>query len=378
MTDFVAKASYRVVPITKQYLTDGFETVTDPQDTLASPNGWHSDGTTSTTVTAGNNAISTKGSTTSSQSSAVLNFVYNQDPSSSPTTAVNVDAARVNTFYVVNSIHDITYRYGFTEAAYNFQNNNYGKGGSGNDRVTISVQDPAGTNNADFATPPDGQSGHMRMYIFTTTSPQRDGALENDIVIHENTHGVTNRMTGGGTGRCLQTTEAGGMGEGWSDAMADWAARTSSADRDFVTGQYVVNKAGGVRKYPYSTSATVNPLRYSSVKTLNEVHNIGEVWANMLHNVYAALVSARGWSATSKTDPSGTAGNVVFLHLFIDALAIQPCNPTFLSARDAWIQADANRYGGANKCTIWKAFASRGLGVNAKSYTDDSSVPSDC
>lgn len=51
--------------------------------------------------------------------------------------------------------------------------------------------------------------------------PQRDGALENDIVVHEMTHGVTNRMTGGGTGRCLQGTEAGGMGEGWSDAMAE-------------------------------------------------------------------------------------------------------------------------------------------------------------
>lgn len=52
--------------------------------------------------------------------------------------------------------------------------------------------------------------------------PERDGALENDIVSHENTHGVTNRMTGGGTGRCLQTTEAGGMGEGWSDTMAKY------------------------------------------------------------------------------------------------------------------------------------------------------------
>lgn len=46
------------------------------------------------------------------------------------------------------------------------------------------------------------------------SQPERDGALENDIVVHENTHGVTNRLTGGGTGRCLQTTEAGGMGEG--------------------------------------------------------------------------------------------------------------------------------------------------------------------
>lgn len=61
----------------------------------------------------------------------------------------------------------------------------------------------------------------MRMFLWDETSPERDGALENDIVVHENTHGITNRMTGGGTGRCLQTTEAGGMGEGWSDAMAE-------------------------------------------------------------------------------------------------------------------------------------------------------------
>ena len=48
--------------------------------------------------------------------------------------------------------------------------------------------------------------------------------MENDIVIHEMTHGITNRMTGGGTGRCLQTTESGGMGEGWSDAMAEYVS----------------------------------------------------------------------------------------------------------------------------------------------------------
>lgn len=55
---------------------------------------------------------------------------------------------------------------------------------------------------------------------------------------------------------------------------------------------------------------------------------LGEVWANLLHNVYATLVGALGWSATARTDPSGSEGNVVFLHLFIDALALQPCNPT--------------------------------------------------
>lgn len=84
----------------------------------------------------------------------------------------NLDAARTNAFYIVNTVHDISYKYGFTEAgkhilcsqnnhqvhrrvyvAFNFQNNNFGKGGSGNDRVTISVQDANGIDNADFATP---------------------------------------------------------------------------------------------------------------------------------------------------------------------------------------------------------------------------------
>lgn len=49
-----------------------------------------------------------------------------------------------------------------------------------------------------------------------------------------------------------------------------------------------------------------------------------------------------------------------------------------INARDAWIQADANRYGGANKCTLWQAFASRGMGVNAASYGDSSAVPAGC
>ncbi len=49
-----------------------------------------------------------------------------------------------------------------------------------------------------------------------------------------------------------------------------------------------------------------------------------------------------------------------------------------LTARNAWIQADANRFGGANTCTLWRAFASRGLGVNAANHVDDSTVPSGC
>jgi extracellular elastinolytic metalloproteinase len=71
-------------------------------------------------------------------------------------------------------------------------------------------------------------------------------------------------------------------------------------------------------------------------------------------------------------------GNAVFMHLFMDSLPLQPCNPTFVNARDAWLQADVSRYQGANKCTLWKVFASRGLGVNAADYKDDFSVPQGC
>ncbi|KAI0318141.1 peptidase M36, partial [Amylostereum chailletii] len=71
-------------------------------------------------------------------------------------------------------------------------------------------------------------------------------------------------------------------------------------------------------------------------------------------------------------------GNAIYMHIFIDALSIQPCNPTFLDARDAWIQADANRFGGANACTLWNAFASRGLGVNAANHQNDATVPAGC
>lgn len=129
----------------------------------------------------------------------------------------------MNNFYLLNSLHDIAYRVCFCFLLFppfpdffpvrlhgggiqvrfrlpfasilsdpissSFQKDNFGNGGEQGDRVTASIQDSAGTDNADFSTPPDGQSGHMRMYLFTSTSPQRDGALENDIPSHEYTHG---------------------------------------------------------------------------------------------------------------------------------------------------------------------------------------------
>ncbi|PBK84477.1 hypothetical protein ARMGADRAFT_943578 [Armillaria gallica] len=374
VTDFSAKATYTVVPITRASVAEGEQTLVNPEDLNSSPQGWVQNG-----ETAGNNVISFKGllaSTTLQSSANTFNYPYNT--AVDPLLGGNVDAARTNTFYIINKVHDFVYKYGWTEAAYNFQQDNFGNGGLSGDRVQMSVQDAGGVNNANFLTLPDGQPGICRMFIWTNTIPSRDGDLQNDIIVHEMTHGITNRLTGGGTARCLQTLESAGLGEGWSDAMAEWTEQKSGTISDYVTGAWVTNNPRGIRHYPYSTNANVNPLRYSSLAQLVEVHFIGEVWANMLHNVYAALVQTYGWSSTAMDDATGREGNIVYLHLFIDALSLQPCNPTFVQARDAWIQADVNRYNGANACILWNAFASRGLGMRAANYVDDATVPAGC
>ncbi|KAG8695510.1 hypothetical protein FRC11_001433, partial [Ceratobasidium sp. 423] len=236
------------------------------------------------------------------------------------------------------------YKYGFTEAAYNFQNDNYGKGGAGNDRVKISIQDRTGSNNANFATPAGG------------TVPSKMTLSSTSTVM------VFLIDSGGGTGRCLQTTEVGGTGEGWSDVLADITEINSATLAGFTLGSFVTGKVGNIRNYPYSTNKTTNPLTYGSLATLTEVHNIGEVWAPIWHEIVASLLTNYGYTA-DRFNAEGTGGNIVAMHPFIDSFQLQPCNTTFMTARDAIIQADANRYRGANKCLLWQAFAKRGLGT---------------
>ncbi|KAH7339480.1 metalloprotease [Rhizoctonia solani] len=370
--DFVADASYQAVPLNYQDPKQNHTIVKDPEDKVSSPEGWYSEAVLKKPGTLGNNVASYKGQPLVGETfqSGPGQYHYKYDPNQEPEAEENKNAAVVNAFYVVNAMHDITYHYGFTEKSFNFQADNYDKGGQGNDPVLVSVQDGSGMNNANFLTPPDGQPGQMRMYLWDKTSPKRDGALENDIIVHEFTHGVSNRMTGGGTGRCLQTTEAGGMGEGWSDAMADITEAKSAPIPDFTLGSYVTGNEKGIRSHPYSTDTKINPLTYGSLVSREEVHAIGEVWALMLHELLAAFAGKYGLDG--KFDPSAEAGNSIVLHLMMDGFALQPCNPTFISARDAILQAEANRYKGKYNCIIWIAFAKRGLGE------DNMSVPKGC
>ena len=76
-----------------------------------------------------------------------------------------------NLFYWNNIVHDVTHGYGFDEAAGNFQVNNYGNGGLGNDDVRAEAQDGSGKNNANFGTGVEGVRPRMQMFEWRSSVP---------------------------------------------------------------------------------------------------------------------------------------------------------------------------------------------------------------
>jgi uncharacterized repeat protein (TIGR01451 family) len=294
-------------------------------------------------------------------------------------------------FYATNWYHDQLFALGFDEASGNFQQTNFSGTGLGNDRILADVQDGSGTNNANFATPPDGVSGRMQMFRFTGPIIDRDGDLDSEISIHEMTHGTSNRLVGNGAG--LNWGIAGGMGEGWSDFYALALLNNTNADDPDgrystgaystykLIGGYLDNYLYGIRRFPYSTDNAVNPLTWADVDDVTndlaggiatspvnfngggalEVHNAGELWALSLWEVRSRVIA----------DPAGAngdvpTGNQAMLRLVTDALKMTPIDPSFTDARDALLDADCATNACANEASIWDGFADRGLGYGAK------------
>jgi hypothetical protein len=232
LTEYISDATYRVytsdspspfspghpTPLTAQPpVVPRTLVVTNALNTNASPNGWIDDGDNETR---GNNVDAhldrdndNQPDLPRPQGNPARVFDFPLDLTMDPTTYS--DAAVVNLFYWNNWVHDKLYELGFTEAAGNFQNNNFGRGGVGNDAVQADAQDGGGFNNANFSTQPDGIPGRMQMYLFNQPNPDRDGDLDAEVMIHEYGHGLSNRRVGGGVG--LSTLQSRGMGEGWSD-----------------------------------------------------------------------------------------------------------------------------------------------------------------
>ena len=392
-------ARYRVYALPLESPNDGPRTlVQNPADTFSSPFGWHD-----TNGVAGAEATTTKGNNVhayvdptpggnqapapalplmDADGGASLTFDHPLDFSLPP--AAWKDAAVTNLFYWNNIIQDVFYRYGFDEASGNFQTNQYGHSGTGNDSVQAEAQDGSGVNNANFATPADGSRPRMQMYVWPNTAKNQviDGDLDSGVITHEYGHGISNRLTGGpSTTSCLRNQEQ--MGEGWSDwlALALTARPGETGPQRRGMGTYVLGQTdrqkAGIRPRPYSTNMSINGAKYDTIKTSAVPHGVGYVWASMLWEVYWALVGQYGFNP----DVYGhwtTGGNNLAIQLVMDGMKFQPCSPGFVDGRDAIIAANEALTEGEQEatvhCLVWEAFAKRGLGVSATQGSSSSST----
>ncbi|HEX7154497.1 MAG TPA: M36 family metallopeptidase [Thermoanaerobaculia bacterium] len=369
--------------------------------------GWITDGgntTTGNNVDAGLDLVSPNGIDAAGRPTGspfrVFDFAYNPPPiGADPPTNTDYRWGEVaHMFFWSNRYHDRLYELGFTEAARNFQQDNFGRGGLGNDRVLAEAQDFSGTDNANFFTPADGQPGRMQMYIFTGPNPDRVSALDQEILIHELTHGTSNRLHNNASG--LNNTMSGGMGEGWSDFYA--RAMTSGPDEDVngvyaaggystlqIVAGYTDNYYYGIRRFPYALITSLgpngkpyNPLTFADVDPTQinltdgayprgpigsssafAVHNIGEIWASALFEVRARIINRLGWAV----------GNQRTLQIVTDGMKLDPVNPTLLQGRNSILTADCAGFGGADELDIWAGFAARGMGYTATAVGSASS-----
>lgn len=511
-------AGYRVFAYPVESPSHGARTlVTDPADDVASPFGWHDiNGLPGAefTITRGNNVYAGEDMDNddfigySPDGGASLLFDFPFDPEDLP--VHNLDAATTNLFHACNVLHDVWYRYGFDEGSANFQATNYSGEGAPFDDVIAQIQDGGGSNNANFATPPDGSNGRMQMYLYrvsgdsafwieqpaalagTYASPvagfgpslpmapiieevvlveddtppindgcgfvlnpgdvagriamvdrgdctfiekveamealgavavivvnnvpgppigmggtggigitipsvmiaqedgalikaallngavivrlqgdgatdQRDSGFDNGIVAHEYGHGVSNRLTGGGTADCLWNDEQ--MGEGWSDWMAMMMTMRPGDQGNTGRGMGTYTRGQdpdgvGIRPARYTTDMSENGYTFGATndEALTMPHGVGFVWATMLWDMTWALIGEEGLDTDLHT---GDGGNNTAIQLVLDGMKLQPCNPGFVDGRDAILLADELAYDGAHACLIWNAFARRGLGVSA-------------
>ena len=193
-----------------------------------------------------------------------------------------------------------------------------------------------------------------------------DGALDNGIIAHEYGHGISTRLTGGRlNSSCLNNDEQ--MGEGWSDFFA-LVLTQKPGDKGTDTrgiGNYASGLSAdgsGIRRYPYSTDMNINPQTYKDIRGTTTPHPLGEVWSDILWDMYWKFVDNYGFDADWNNT---TSGNFLATSVVIEALKIQGCNPNFIKGRDAILKADSLLFNGKNGRLIWESFARRGVGYYA-------------
>jgi extracellular elastinolytic metalloproteinase len=326
----------------------------------------------------------------------VSDFICSWDPEVADSWQTNRAQNAVQVLSFLGRWHDhlAAKPIGFTRAAGNFE-------AVDGDAVQANAIDGADTagglpdanhiDNANMSTPPDGTPPTMQMYLFHqpgTAFPDEDpfiatnGGDEADVVYHEYTHGLSNRLVVDANGvSTLGNIQAGSMGEAWSDFYAaDFLVdqglfRDGHADGDVRIGQYVGWGNDLIRTQPLdcavgSTSAKCPGTPgagaggytygdFGKIAGAPEVHADGEIWGETL------------WDLRDKL------GSNLTENLVTRAMSLSPSNPSYLDERNSILEADMALRHGKDQALIWRVFAARGMGYFAGSVDGDDSAPAE-
>ncbi len=265
--------------------------------------------------------------------------------------------------------------FGFNRSSGNFTR-------SDNDPVDLNGLDGADTdhgfpdgnhvNNANFNTPPDGRRPRMQMYL--NYSPYLAASSSDDFLTlgHEFTHGLSNRLVVNSNNRStLNSYQAGGMGEGWSDFYAfDYLLKRQLATNTDDPGELSLDLYLAKNKAVTRTEAidcglgeaaatcvqfvTGDPGGYTyddvgDGQLGTQVHAAGEAWSQTLFDIREEL------------------GHRVTMAITTEGMRLSTDDPSMLDMRDAIMAADQAIYGGSHMDALWAAFAARGFGFYAGS-----------
>ena len=230
-------------------------------------------------------------------------------------------------------------------------------------------------------------TGPVTAHLSRTSSPDRDGTIDNTVVAHEWGHYFHLRQVACGSPMCFAESE------GWGDFSALHMVVSEGDDLHgtFALSQYATYSSlddpayFGIRRYPYSTDFTKNALTFRHITSgeplpsgvavaeshLNdnaETHAAGEVWASMLFEAYVALLEqSRGPSPRySFEEAQRRMGDYV-----AGGMKLAPRDPTYTEQRDA-ILAVAAAADPIDLSVMAEAFARRGAGTCAVSPARDS------
>ncbi|MEP7121397.1 MAG: M36 family metallopeptidase [Byssovorax sp.] len=228
-------------------------------------------------------------------------------------------------------------------------------------------------------------NGAITTTMSRTASVDRDGTIDNTVVAHEWGHYLHLRLVACGSPTCSAESE------GWADFNASLmtvrpgdSLTGTYAAAQYATGAFTDPGYFGIRRYPYSTDMTKDPLTFMHIMdsaTLPagipvadtgannaESHNAGEVWSIMMFEAYFALLAK-----TVGPNPAYTYAEAHrrMSDYVVAGMKITPTDPTFTEQRDAILAAaaaaDPNDFD-----VMAKAFAKRGAGSCAVSPPRDS------